>query len=87
MKKTVKDINVNGKRVIVRCDFNVPLKDGQITDDIRITAAVPTIKYLVENGAKVIEVPEDMSVLKCIAKAMLNAGKTSDLPPYNYRTL
>ena len=54
MKKTVKDINVNGKRVIVRCDFNVPLKDGQITDDIRITAAVPTIKYLVENGAKVI---------------------------------
>lgn len=54
MKKTVKDINVNGKRVIVRCDFNVPLKDGQITDDIRITAAMPTIKYLVENGAKII---------------------------------
>ncbi len=54
MKKTVKDIDVKGKRVLVRCDFNVPMKDGKITDDIRITSAIPTIKYLVEHQAKVI---------------------------------
>ncbi len=54
MKKTVKDINVQGKRIIARCDFNVPMKDGVITDDIRIVAALPTINYLVEQGAKVI---------------------------------
>ncbi len=54
MKKTVKDINVSGKRVLVRCDFNVPMKDGKIIDDIRITSALPTIKYLIENDAKVI---------------------------------
>ncbi|MDO4745493.1 MAG: phosphoglycerate kinase [Bacillota bacterium] len=54
MKKTVRDIEVSGKKVLVRCDFNVPMKDGEITDDIRITSALPTIKYLVENGAKVI---------------------------------
>lgn len=54
MKKTVKDINVAGKKVLVRCDFNVPMKDGVITDDIRITSALPTIKYLIEEGAAVI---------------------------------
>ena len=54
MKKTVKDINVQGKRVIVRCDFNVPMKEGVITDDIRIVSALPTVKYLMEQGAKVI---------------------------------
>ncbi|MBL4932543.1 phosphoglycerate kinase [Clostridium paridis] len=53
-KKTVEDIQVKGKRVLVRCDFNVPLKDGVITDINRLTGALPTIKYLVENGAKVI---------------------------------
>ncbi|MCI8609372.1 MAG: phosphoglycerate kinase [Firmicutes bacterium] len=54
MKKTVRDINVKGKRVIVRCDFNVPMEDGVITDDIRIVSALPTIQYLVKEGAKVI---------------------------------
>ena len=53
-KKSVEDICVKGKKVLVRCDFNVPLKDGVITDDKRIVGACPTIKYLIENGAKVI---------------------------------
>ena len=53
-KKTVEDINVKGKHVLVRVDFNVPLKDGKITNDNRITAALPTINKLVENGAKIV---------------------------------
>ena len=53
-KKTIEDINVAGKKVLVRCDFNVPLKDGVITDENRLNGALPTIKYLVEKGAKVI---------------------------------
>jgi len=53
-KKTIEDIEVSGKKVLVRCDFNVPLKDGVITDENRLVGALPTIKYLVEKGAKVI---------------------------------
>lgn len=53
-KKTVRDVDVKGKRCLVRCDFNVPMKDGVITDENRINGALPTIQYLMEHGAKVI---------------------------------
>ena len=53
-KKSVDDINVKGKKVLVRCDFNVPLKDGKITDENRLVAALPTIKKLIADGGKVI---------------------------------
>ena len=53
-KKSVDDINVKGQRVLVRCDFNVPLQDGKITDENRLVAALPTIKKLIEDGGKVI---------------------------------
>ena len=54
MKKTVRDVDVAGKKVLVRCDFNVPMKDGEIADDFRIVSSLPTIKYLIENRACVI---------------------------------
>lgn len=53
-KKSIDDINVKGKRVLVRCDFNVPLQDGKITDENRLVAALPTIKKLINDGGKVI---------------------------------
>ena len=53
-KKVITDLNVKGKKVLIRVDFNVPMKDGVITDDNRIREALPTIKYVVENGGKAI---------------------------------
>ena len=53
-KKTVDDISVKGKKVLVRCDFNVPMKEGVITNDNRILAALPTIKKLISDGGRVI---------------------------------
>ena len=53
-KKNVEDVDVSGKTVLVRCDFNVPMKDGVITSDKRIVEALPTVRYLMDNGAKVI---------------------------------
>lgn len=54
MKKTVQDFDLNGKKVIIRCDFNVPMKDGKVEDDTRIIASLRTIKYVLRNNAKVI---------------------------------
>ncbi|MBE6151921.1 MAG: phosphoglycerate kinase [Firmicutes bacterium] len=54
MKKTIKDFDLKNKRVIIRCDFNVPIKDGNITDDNRIIESLPTIKYAIDKNAKVI---------------------------------
>ncbi len=77
MKKTIKDVNFEGKRALVRCDFNVPMEDGQITDDGRIRAALPTIKYLVEAKAKLI-LMSHLGRPKGEPKAQFSLSKVAD---------
>ena len=84
-KKTIDDIQVKGKRVLVRCDFNVPIKDGKITDETRILGALPTIKKLIADGAKVIlcshmgkpkgEVKPELSLAPVAARLSEHLGK------------
>lgn len=88
-KKTIKDIDISGKRVFIRVDFNVPIKDGKILDDTRITGALPTIKYAVEQGAKVILASHLGRPLKDKKKAEekgmpYDAGKYSLRPVFEY---
>ena len=61
-KKSLEDVSVQGKRVLVRCDFNVPLKDGVITNDKRIVSSLPTIQYLVDHGARGFLLGGDLAV-------------------------
>jgi 3-phosphoglycerate kinase len=78
-KKTVKDIDVKGKKIVMRVDFNVPLKDGVISDDTRIKAALPTIKYVLENGAKSLVLMSHLGdPKKDMAKAKEKAEKAGE---------
>lgn len=78
MKKTIKDYNYEGKTVLLRCDFNVPLENGKITDDTRIKASLNTINYLIENRAKIIILSHLGKV-----KSEEDKAKNSLLPVYN----
>ena len=91
MKKSVRDIDVAGKRVLVRCDFNVPIKDGVITDDSRIVKSLPTIRYLIDQGARVVlcshrgrpkgEVNPKYSLAPVAVRLSELLGQTVDMAP------
>ncbi len=98
MKKTIEDYDLKGKKVVIRCDFNVPMKDGKITDDNRIVASLQTIRYAMEHGAKLIllshlgkvKTEEDRikNTLKPVANRLSELlGKTVDFCPETRGTL
>src|SRR5689334_20399122 len=92
-KKTIRDAELRGKRVFIRVDFNVPIKEGRVEDDTRILGALPTIEYAMERGARIILASHHGRPLKDKIKAEekgipYDAGKYSLRPVYEYlRTL
>ena len=81
-KKIVSDLNVQGKKVLIRVDFNVPMKNGVITDDTRVRAALPTIQYVVENGGKAI-VFSHLGRVKSVEDITKNNIKPVAAPKYS----